>query len=176
MSNITSSIRFRILSLALFAASLIVPATVHAQLAVYAGFSGAPLSGASSNWAPGGLVGIYKQSGHGLGTVSFGGDLRGSFLTRDGFHSYTGAIGPRLSIKAPILPLRPYVEGLVGLGNVQNNNAGSHTNFNYQLVGGLDTTILPRIDWRVVEFAYSAVPTQSVNAKILTTGLVLRIW
>lgn len=171
-----SFIRPRILFAVLFAAFLATPSAVHAQIAAYAGFSGAPVSGASSDWAPGALVGIYKQSGHGLGTINIGGDLRASFLARDNFHYYTGAIGPRLAVKAPILPLRPYVEGLVGIGNVQNSNAGSHTNFNYQLVGGLDTTILPRVDWRVIEFDYSAIPTQSVNAKILTTGLVLRIW
>jgi len=43
-------------------------------------------------------------------------------------------------------------------------------------VGGLDTTILPHVDWRVIEFAYSAATGSPVNAKIFTTGLVLRLW
>jgi hypothetical protein len=155
---------------------LLFPAALHAQIAVYAGFSGAPISGASgTNWAYGPLVGAYKQTGYAANIVSIGGDIRGSFLSRDDFHYYTGAAGPRLAFKAPILPFRPYVEGLVGAGNVQIGGI-SNTHFNYQVLAGLDTTILPRLDWRVVEFDYSAVSGQSINAKIFTTGLVLRIW
>jgi len=165
-------------SLLLFALLLLAPAALRAQIGVYAGFSGAPVGGAiGTNWAYGPLVGIYKQSGYAANLVSVGADLRASFLTRNGFHYYTGAVGPRIAFKAPVLPFRPYLEGLVGVGNVQNGSgAGSSTNLNYQVVGGLDTTIFPRLDWRVVEFSYSAVTSQSVNAKILTTGLVLRIW
>ena len=159
-------------------ALLLGSTALHGQIAVYAGFSGAPIGGVQgANWAYGPLVGVYKQTGHAASTVSIGGDLRGSFLTRDNFHYYTGAVGPRLAFKAPILPFRPYIEGLVGVGNVQHGNGtGSNTNFNYQILAGLDTTIFPHIDWRVVEFDYSVVPGQSVNAKILSTGLVLRIW
>ena len=164
-------------TLCLFAlfALFLAPAAVHAQIAIYGGFSAAPVSGASRDLAYGGQVGAYKQTGHAVSLVSIGADLRGTFLSRDDFHYYTGAIGPRIAFKAPILPFRPYVEGLIGAGNVQNSGI-SHTNFNYQLVAGLDTTILPRIDWRVVEFDYSAVPGQSVYAKVFTTGLVVRIW
>jgi hypothetical protein len=160
----------------LFALLLVAPLAVHAQIGVYAGFSGAPVSGAGTSSAYGPLVGIYKQTGYAMGLVSIGGDLRGSFLSHDGFHYYTGAIGPRVAFKAPIVPLRPYVEGLIGVGNVQFSSNNSSTHFNYQVVGGLDLTVVPRLDWRVVEFDYSALPSQSVNAKILTTGLVLRVW
>jgi hypothetical protein len=166
--------RHTIFLFALFALFL-APAAIRAQIAVYGGFSAAPVSGASKDLAFGGQVGAYKQTGYAASIVSIGADLRGTFLTRDDFHYYTGAIGPRLAFKAPILPFRPYVEGLIGGGNVQNGSS-SNTNFNYQVLAGLDTTILPRVDWRVVEFDYSAVPGQSVNAKIFTTGLVLRIW
>lgn len=166
--------RYRVVSLFVF---LLAPLALHAQIAVYAGFSGAPISGASeTDRAYGPLVGVYKQTGHVASLVSIGGDLRGSFLTRDDFHFYTFAAGPRLAFKAPLLPFRPYVEGLVGVGNIHNGGNGSNTHFNYQGIAGLDATILPRIDWRVVEFSYSAVSSQSINAKILTTGLVLRIW
>ena len=148
-----------------------------AQLAVYAGFSGARTNGGSTEWVYGPLVGLYKQSGHLASTINIGGDLRGSFIGRNGFHYYTGAVGPRIAFKAPIIPLRPYVEGLVG---VASYNAGSGTNstthFDYQAIGGLDLTFFPHVDWRVIDFAYSAVSGQSVNAKILSTGLVIRIW
>lgn len=163
-------------ALLLFALLLLAPLALHAQIGVYAGFSGAPVSGAGTNSAYGPLVGIYKQTGYAMNLVSIGGDLRGSFLSHDGFHYYTGAIGPRIAFKAPILPLRPYVEGLVGVGNVQFSSNNSSTHFNYQVAGGLDLTLIPRLDWRVVEFDYSALTGQSVNAKIFTTGLVLRVW
>jgi hypothetical protein len=168
--------RFRYLLFALLLAFFLIPTGANAQIAVYAGFSGAPISGGSTNTAFGPLVGVYKQTGYAANIVSIGGDLRGSFLTHDNFHYYTGAAGPRLAFKAPILPFRPYVEGLVGAGNVQNGGGNSSTHFNYQVVAGLDTTILPRVDWRVIEFDYSAVSSSSFNAKIFTTGLVLRIW
>jgi hypothetical protein len=148
-----------------------------AQLAVYAGFSGASLSGISSDWAYGPLVGIYKQSGHLASTINIGGDLRGSFISRNGFNYYTGAAGPRIAFKAPVLPLRPYVEGLVGVASSNSGNGtDSTTHFNYQVVVGLDLTIIPRFDWRVIEYDYSAVSGQNIKANILTTGLVLRIW
>jgi hypothetical protein len=166
--------RHTVFLFALFALFL-APTATFAQIALYGGFSAAPISGASKDLAYGGQVGVYKQTGYAANIVSIGADLRGTFLTRDDFHYYTGAIGPRIGFKAPILPFRPYVEGLVGVGNVQNHGA-SNTKFNYQVLAGLDMTILPRVDWRVVEFDYSAVPGQSVNAKIFTTGLVLRIW
>ncbi|HTH53984.1 MAG TPA: hypothetical protein VL495_08545 [Edaphobacter sp.] len=166
----------RLFSLLLLALFFAIPAA-HAQIGVYAGFSGAPISGGGTNWAYGPLVGIYKQSGHVFSPISIGGDLRGSFLSRNDFHYYTGAIGPRLAFKLPIIPLRPYVEGLIGIGSVQIANQGnSSTHFNYQGVAGLDMTIFPRLDWRIIDFDYSAVTSQSVNAKTLTTGLVLRIW
>jgi hypothetical protein len=155
---------------------LVLPAALHAQIGIYAGFSGAPISGGSSDWAFGPTVGVYKQTGYAAHIISVGGDLRGTFLTRNSFHYYTGAAGPRIAFKAPILPFRPYVEGLIGVGNVQNNSGGGSTNFNYQVLAGLDTTLLPHLDWRVVEFDYSAIASQSVNAKIFTTGLVLRLW
>lgn len=167
----------RFFSLLLLALLLAAPSALRAQIGVYAGFSGAPVSGAGTNWAYGPLVGIYKQTSYALHTISVGADLRASFLSRQGFHYFTGAAGPRVAFKAPILPFRPYIEGLVGVGNVQlNDGEGSSTNFNYQIAGGLDVTLLPRLDWRMVEFDYSAVTGQSVNAKILTTGLVLRVW
>lgn len=155
---------------------LLAPMALHGQIGVYAGFSGASVSGAGTDTAYGPLVGIYKQTSYAMNLISIGGDLRASFLNRDGFHYYTGAAGPRIAFKAPVLPFRPYVEGLVGVGNVQLSSGNSSTHFNYQVAGGLDATILPRLDWRVVEFDYSAVTSQSVNTKIFTTGLVLRIW
>jgi hypothetical protein len=148
--------------------------SAEAQVAVYAGFSGAPVSGSGATGSAfGPMFGLYAQSGR---YISLGGDVRGSFLTRNGFNYFTGAAGPRVSIKPPILPFRPYVEGLVGVASFKDGNgSSSSTKLNYQVLGGIDATILPHIDWRVIEFGYSAVSGNSVNAKIFSTGLVLRL-
>ncbi|MEG9437010.1 hypothetical protein JAO29_12680 [Edaphobacter sp. HDX4] len=167
--------RYRIVFAALIAFFL-APLAAPAQIALYAGFSGAPLSGTTTNWAFGPLFGAYKQTGYAANIVSIGGDVRASFLSRDNFHFYTGAAGPRVAFKLPVLPFRPYVEGLVGVGNLETDGRNSSNHFNYQVLGGLDTTLLPHLDWRVLEFDYSAASSQSFNAKILTTGLVLRLW
>jgi hypothetical protein len=145
-----------------------------AQIGVYAGFSGAPINGSGATASAfGPTFGVYAQSGR---YISLGGDLRGSFLARSGFNYFTGAAGPRIAIKPPVLPIRPYVEGLIGVASVKDgNNSSSSTNLNYQVLGGIDATILPHIDWRVIEFDYSAMSGSSVSAKIFTTGLVLRL-
>jgi hypothetical protein len=162
--------------LAVFFALLLISISfrAEAQIGVYAGFSGAPINGSgvtSSAFGP--MFGLYAQSGR---YISLGGDLRGTFLARNGFNYFTGAAGPRLAIKPPVLPIRPYVEGLVGVASVKDgDNSSSSTNLNYQVLGGIDFTILPRIDWRVIEFDYSAASGSSVSAKIFTTGIVLRL-
>jgi hypothetical protein len=166
------SLLFAALALLLFS-----PAVAHSQVAVYGGFSGAFISHGSTDWAYGPVVGIYKQTGYAANVIAIGGDIRGTFLSRNGFNYYTGAAGPRFAFKAPILPFRPYVEGLIGVASFNNGNGtSSSTHFNYQVAGGLDTTIVPHLDWRMLEFNYSAVSGDSINAKTLTTGLVIRFW
>lgn len=156
---------------------LVVPAALHAQIAAYGTVGGAAFGNAPVNLGYGGMVGVYKASGHVLHTVSVGGDLRGSFMGRDGFHFNTFAVGPRVSFNPHVIPLHPYVEGLIGLGNYnRGKNTSSSNHFNYQVVGGLDATILPRIDWRVVDIAYSAVTSNSVRTTTFSTGLVVRLW
>lgn len=160
----------------LFALVFVSGATCNAkaQAAVYAGFSGASVSNSSATASAfGPMFGVYAQSGR---YISLGGDVRGSFLTRNGFNYFTGAAGPRIAVKPAILPFRPYAEGLVGVANFRDGNgASSNTKLNYQVLGGIDMTILPHVDWRVIEFDYSAVSGNPVNAKIFSTGLVLRL-
>jgi hypothetical protein len=170
--------RLRLSLLLSFAFLVVTSATpLRAQIGIYGGFTGAPVSGTGVNWAYGGTVGIFSQGGHLANTVQIGGDLRGTFISRNGFHFYTGAAGPRIAFKAPAIPLRPYVEGLIGVASYNSGNGtDTTTHFNYQGVAGLDLTFFPHLDWRVIDFAYSGVAGQSVNAKNLTTGLVLRLW
>jgi len=163
--------------LLVLAATLLLPQALHAQLAIYGAGTGASLSNANTNWAYGGLGGIYKQGGHLGSIINLGADLRGTFLSREGFHYYTGAAGPRLAIKPHVIPLDPYIEGLIGVASYNSGNgSSSSTHFNYQVVGGLDLTILPHVDWRLVDVAYSGVAEQSIKAVTFSTGLVLRLW
>jgi hypothetical protein len=161
-----------LIATALFALLFAAATTSKAQIGVYAGFSGARLNSSNTN-VYGPLVGVYAQSGHFL---AIGADVRGSFLSRNGNQFYTGALGPRIAFKPIILPIKPYGEALVGVASFNNGGGSNSTNFNYQLLAGVDTTILPRLDWRIIEFDYSATTgNNSINAKILTTGLVFRL-
>jgi hypothetical protein len=168
--------RFCSFSTFVFVASTILFSLSHparAQTAIYGAFSGASISSGPTNSAFGALFGLYAQSGH---YAYFGGDFRGSVLTRNGFDFYSGAVGPRLAFKPPILPLRPYIEGLVGAAIYNSGrNTSSDTHLNYHAVVGLDMTILPRVDWRVLEYDYSGT-TGPVKAHIFSTGLALRLW
>ncbi|MDE1176735.1 MAG: hypothetical protein PW789_09010 [Edaphobacter sp.] len=157
-----------------FALLLTLPSAVHAQIGIYGAVSGAALSSAPKDVGYGGMVGAYKQSGHFLAT---GLDLRGTFLGREGFHYYTYAIGPRIAFKPRVLPISPYVEGMIGLANYNNGkNTNSSNHLNYQVLGGVDATIMPRIDWRIIDVAYSGVGGESISAMTFSTGLVIRVW
>jgi hypothetical protein len=141
-------------------------AAAEAQIGIYAGFTGAFLDPTNATiFGP--LIGVYAQTGR---FIAIGADVRGSFLNYDGNQFYTGAAGPRIAFKPEILPIKPYVEALAGIASYTGGSS-----INYQIIGGIDATILPRIDWRVVEFDYSAVYNNSLNAKSLTTGLVFRL-
>lgn len=148
----------------------LLTATAAAEVGVYAGFSGGHVTSAS-NTLFGPLFGVYAQRGSPL---SIGLDARGLFLTRSGAQFYTGAVGPRVAITPPLERIKPYLEGLVGVGGVSSGNTSS-AHLNYQVLFGVDVTIVPRVDWRVVEYDYSALTGASTSATILTTGIVLRL-
>jgi len=159
--------------LVLFATFFVTFCPSEAQTAIYGGFSGAAINSGPTGSAYGALIGLYAQSGH---YAYFGGDFRGSILTKSGFNFYSGAVGPRLALKPPVLPIRPYIEGLVGAANYNGgNNTSSSTHVNYHAVVGVDWTLVPHIDWRVLDYDYSGT-TGPVSAHILSTGLVIRLW
>jgi hypothetical protein len=170
--------RFRLLALSLF---LFSPLSLHAQLGLYGAFTvqnlGAPNNNGYSFY--GGTFGAYLASGR-LAILSLGVDLRGSFTRGAGDSFDSGAIGPRLALNTHILPIQPYVEGTVGLGslNLAGGSSSNGVRFEYQLLGGLDFTVLPRVDWRVAEYSYgglSSVNGDNFHPKSLSTGIVLRL-
>lgn len=166
---------FRLIPALLF---LCLPLSVHAQLGLYGSFTTAKLNVTSyDNWIYGGTFGAYLASGR-LALLSAGVDLRASFLTSSSTKFTSGAIGPRLSLNLHVLPIHPYVEGTAGVGDATFEPSGGTTKFEYQFLGGVDYTILPRIDWRVAEFSYgglSGLNGSSFHPKSISTGIVLRL-
>jgi hypothetical protein len=160
---------------------MFAPLCLHAQLGLYGAFTvqnlGAPNNNGYSFY--GGTFGAYLASGR-LAILSLGVDLRGSFTRGAGDSFDSGAIGPRLALNTHILPIQPYVEGTVGLGslNLAGGSSSNGVRFEYQLLGGLDFTVLPRVDWRVAEYSYgglSSVNGDNFHPKSLSTGIVLRL-
>ena len=183
--------KLRLLSIATALLAVSTFATAHAQVGIYGKLDTVHLSsGGNTNfytpgwmYGPGG--GVYFNLVH-LGPVSLGGDIRADYL----FHSpqrYRDVLfGVRLGAKAPLVPIRPYVQLSAGIGGSSQTGpfGTSYTNkFQYWLIGGVDHTILPHIDWRVAEIGYgrmkgissSPAPTTGVNLFTLGTGVVVRL-
>ena len=86
-------------------------------------------------------------------------------------------IGPRISFVPHVVPFKIYGQAEIGFTNYSVNSAQiDHTGFGYQLDAGLETTLHPHIDWRVIEFGYQNLSTGSTTYHPinLSTGLALR--
>jgi len=150
-----------------------------AQVGVYADFSAAKANVPGANWIYGPTFGAYFDRGH-LLFLSTGLDARGAFLGWGTNKLDSGLFGPRLVFRPHVLPIQPYVEALIGAGYTgyyQGSAPTTVTKFEYQFLGGLDLTVLPRIDWRVVEFSYGGLSGlgSSFNPKTISTGIVVRL-
>ncbi len=147
-----------------------------AQLGVYANFSAAKLNVRDTDWVYGPGFGAYIDHGH-LIFLSTGIDARGVLLgTGNSTQFDAGYIGPRVAIRPHVLPIKPYVEALAGVGRFANSTADT-TKFSYLFVGGVDLTVIPRVDWRVAEFSYGGLSLfdTSLHPKIISTGIVVRL-
>jgi hypothetical protein len=151
-------------------------ATLHAQarVAIY-GTVGAEKSGLQNQgWTTAATFGLYYGLAN-FGPLAISVDGRGDLST----NLDSGLFGPRAALHAPAFPLKPYVEFLVGPSFYSSHNNGNKdaNAFTYRFVGGIDTAILPHVDWRVFDFSYGGGITQlsnNVHMKTLTTGIVLR--
>jgi hypothetical protein len=156
-----------------------------AQTAIYGEFTAAKLSAPNTSWMYGPTIGLYHDAGHGL--LATGLDVRGTFVGRGNTNgAYSSETldtllgGVRLAVTPHVLPFKPYGEVLGGFGHLktgQGTQRTSSTKFAYQFVGGVDLTILPRVDWRVVEFSYGRLAGlgDSFVPKTLSTGIVFRL-
>lgn len=165
----------------IFLVSLLFPAVgATAQIGVYGQFSAGKLNFPYSNWIYGPTLGVYFAQQH-FKILSTGIDVRGSFLGNSGDTVWnSGLAGLRLGLKPHLLPIQLYVEGLIGGAHTEFGEGFSRTvttNFEYQVLGGVDLTVLPHIDWRVVEFSYGELPNLNggMDSKMLSTGVVVRL-
>jgi hypothetical protein len=122
---------------------------------------------------------VYYDRWH-VPFLSAGLDARGSFLGTGSTVLNSGLLGPRVVVRPHVIPIRPYAEVLIGVGHTQFGQGfaeQSSTDFEYQFLGGLDLTVLPRLDWRVVEFSYGGLSglEGSLHPKTFSMGLVLRL-
>ncbi|NYF79396.1 hypothetical protein [Granulicella arctica] len=159
---------------------LLLPGVLKAQVGVYAAFSETKLNIANTDWIKGATFGAYYDAVH-LPLVNFGVDARGSVLGGSGMTQVkSGLFGPRAVAHLPIVPLKPYVEGLIGAGQVQvgqGTAASSATHLEYGLAAGADFTFFPRLDWRVVDYQYGGFDrlNGTTGQKTISTGLVFRL-
>jgi hypothetical protein len=179
---------FRKAVLLLAAVAVATTISAQAQVGVYGMFTVDRLSNIQSSPLPaptttgpnarlntadplGGTGGIYYDFLK-LGPIKLGADLRGSILSTkrganvsfndSGTRIYSALGGIRAVFHTPIAPLKPYIQGSVGLGRSDyglSNTTSSgqvilYNNFQYEGLAGLDIKLLPIMDWRVAEFGY----------------------
>jgi hypothetical protein len=150
-----------------------------AQTGVYAGFAASDYHVANVGWQYGPVFGVYFQP-WGAPLLRAGVDVRASLLGSGNTKVDSILVGPRVQIHPHVVPLMPYAEILIGGGHVnlgQGSAAVNKTSIEYQVAGGIDMTIFPRLDWRIAEVSWGSVQNVGTSVKpgTVTTGLVLRL-
>lgn len=154
-------------------------AGAHAQNAIYGAFSTSDYRLPNIPWEKGATVGFYADP-FGVPFVKAGIDLRASFVGPgvERIDSYLG--GVRVQIHPHVVPIMPYGEALIGAAHVNVGQGVANTNktgAEYQLVGGVDLTVLPHLDWRVVDYSWGDVLNVglTIHPQTLSTGVVVRL-
>lgn len=163
----------------LLACFLALAFSAHAQTGLYATFSASNFNTPNTDWQYGPSFGLYHDAWH-LPLLGIGFDMRATLLGSGETKAYSGYIGPHIQLHPHVLPIRPYIEGLVGGGRVavgEGSATEDKTALAYEGLAGVDWTILPRIDWRVAEFSFGSFSNldSSVTPRTISTGLVLRL-
>ncbi len=133
---------------------------------------------ANSSRTDGGTFGAFYDRAH-FPVLNFGVDLRGVIVNSDTYSKVTSVTaGPRVVAHLPIVPIRPYAEGLLGGAHVQSGQgvaAQDTHSFAAGYAAGADLRILPWIDWRVLDYSYTRLLGSHTSQSSLTTGIVVRI-
>ena len=153
-------------------------AAASAQIGIYAEATGAGVGqtfGTSNTLYFGPTVGVQYEKGH---LLRLGGDFRGTILTSNGTTTRSVVFGPRVSVHAPVLPVKPYGEFLIGVGAIKASTTTIYDNHvDYEYAIGLDSTILPHIDWRVLEYVHASYVNNGANDRNqISTGIVVRLF
>ncbi|HTV83054.1 MAG TPA: hypothetical protein VME18_10420 [Acidobacteriaceae bacterium] len=167
----------RVLSIAALVA--VSCAAAQAQVGVYAAFGAADFHQPNVNWQYGPMAGLYWNA-LGVPFVKAGVDLRGSWMGTGDAQDDGYLAGPRVQIHPHVLPLMPYAEALGGVSRVvvgQGSAQTAGTKFSYALVAGLDATIFPHVDWRVVDYSWQRVEGLGIGFQPtqISMGLVVRL-
>ena len=144
-----------------------------AKLAVYGTFGGEKSGLPNIGWTTAETFGLYVGVAK-LGPLAFSVDGRADLSSK----IKSGLVGPRLAVRLPAIPIKPYAEVLIGASTYATfpNGLKDNGQFASRVVFGADSSVLPHLDWRVVDFSYGL--NQSANgdhAKTISTGLVLRL-
>jgi len=170
--------------LGLMAATMTVAVPARAQLAFYGQFTGTDMGIANTPHLYGGTFGIYTTKR--LGLLALGPDLRGAILKHGSSTPNAdqeldmGLGGIRLAATPRVLPVMPYLEVLGGIAYAKTGQGAArqdHFVGAAQFLAGVDYTVIPRIDWRVVEFSYGRLGSSVgvFNPRTLSTGIVVRL-
>jgi opacity protein-like surface antigen len=154
----------------------IVTPNLHAQakFAIYGTAGGEKTDVNHESWTLAETFGAYYGIAR-LGPIALSIDGRGD-LSRN---MNSALFGPRAAVALPYFPIKPYVEVVGGVSNynLQDNGSKNITDGTYRWVAGLDTTILPHIDWRI-DYSYSGAGIDELGVtrhpQSLTSGIVIR--
>jgi hypothetical protein len=155
----------------------------------------------------GGTGGIYYDFLK-LGPVKLGADLRGTLTsTKRGAYTnyngagarlYSGLGGVRAVFHTRFVPIRPYLQASAGIARTNygilyngagvtttdnplvGNNIVLRNNFQYMGYAGVDITLLPYMDFRLVEFGYGGLNPMGTYGhnypiKSVSSGLVFHL-
>lgn len=122
----------------------------------------------------GGSAGAYLQ-GSLLGFVIRGTALPGNTAIR----VYDAVLGPRFAVTLPFV--RAFAEAGGGMGHSgyydSTGSLTSHWGPAWQINAGVARTLLPRVEWRILEGSYARIYAgPGVSPVMLSTGLTLHAW
>jgi hypothetical protein len=175
------------------AAMLGLCGSMQAQIGVYGNFNYTRYTDNFANQTTsleGVGLGAYDNFIH-LGPIRAGVDLRFNQLGTTNYRYRSELGGVRVALKTPLLPIRPYAEALIGVGGTRYagglaagiSGDNYSRKFTYEFLGGLDYTIIPHVDLRVVELGYgrqtgvNGYPGNNPSSSLVTlgAGLVVRL-
>lgn len=97
-------------------------------------------------------------------------DLRGNFLRSSGSFIGSFLVGPRVVFK-PSSKMKPYIEGLVGVGRSHPpHNPRGLSAFQYEVLGGVDYSFSSHVDFRMFEVGYSG--AQTIGSGVINSGKI----